>query len=245
MASKTSILYDRVLSPFYDELSRLLWPSWLHPNMITIIAGINAAISVVCMRNAWWSAACATFTFYHACDNMDGKHARRYGKTSSFGHILDHAVDGSVGLVADVGAVALCICGSPPRYILHGMIAGMRYMLTCHAVERASGTACLGTRWFSIDEMNLMLTAALWWRAATGRSVLQLESDVATNDMIISGLGAGVVLFAVTALLPLWRRATLSAAVVAGFVVASEVLPFEAAGLLFAMSLSGLLMANS
>jgi len=244
-ASKTSVLYDKVLSPFYDELSRVLWPAWMSPNVITLIAGLNAVISIVCMKYSWWVAASVTFTFYHACDNMDGKHARRYGKTSRLGHVLDHAVDGSVGLVADTGAITFGLTGAPARYVIVGLLTGMRFLLICHGVEHSSGQACLGTRWLSIDEMNLALTFALAWRAATGASVLQLEGDLVMCDNIISGLAATVVVFAVTALLPLWRTARLSAAVVTAFILASYVLPFEWASCLFAMAYSGMLMLNS
>ena len=38
------------------------------------------------VHHAGW--ACTTFTLYHMCDNTDGKHARRTGKTSKFGCVL-------------------------------------------------------------------------------------------------------------------------------------------------------------
>ena len=37
----TSVLYDRVLSPMYDEVARVLWPAWLHPNYITLLGGAH------------------------------------------------------------------------------------------------------------------------------------------------------------------------------------------------------------
>ena len=89
----TSVLYDRVLSPMYDEVARVLWPTWLHPNYITLLGGVFCTLSVLAMQRDAWGWACVLFTLYHACDNTDGKHARRTGKSSKFGHVLDHAVD--------------------------------------------------------------------------------------------------------------------------------------------------------
>ena len=91
----TSVLYDRVLSPMYDEVARVLWPTWLHPNYITLLGGVFCTLSVLAMQRDAWGWACVLFTLYHACDNTDGKHARRTGKSSKFGHVLDHAVEPS------------------------------------------------------------------------------------------------------------------------------------------------------
>ena len=52
------------------------------------------------MQRGAWGWACILFTCYHACDNTDGKHARRTGKSSKFGHVLDHAVDATAGVTA-------------------------------------------------------------------------------------------------------------------------------------------------
>lgn len=96
----TSVLYDRVLSPMYDEVARVLWPAWLHPNYITLLGGVFCTLSVLAMQRDAWGWSCILFTCYHACDNTDGKHARRTGKSSKFGHVLDHAVDATAGVTA-------------------------------------------------------------------------------------------------------------------------------------------------
>jgi len=90
----SSLLYDLALSPFYDRLVQL-WPLWVHPNAITCLGGAGAAASLLAMRRGSWVAACAAFTAYHMLDNMDGKQARRTGKSSRLGHVLDHALDGA------------------------------------------------------------------------------------------------------------------------------------------------------
>jgi len=158
----TSVLYDRVLSPFYDEVARLLWPAWLHPNYITLLGGIFCTLSVLAMQRGDWGWACATFPCYHACDNTDGKHARRTGKSSKFGHVLDHAVDATAG----VTAITLIF-----EQVLFGCVAHsymnitMAVFLTCHLAEFTTGRPMLGFRWLSVDEVNLLCSAALAWRA--------------------------------------------------------------------------------
>ena len=46
----TSVFYDRVLSPMYDEVARVLWPAWLHPNYITLLGGVFCTLSVLAMQ---------------------------------------------------------------------------------------------------------------------------------------------------------------------------------------------------
>ena len=73
----------------------MLWPDWIHPNSITLTGGLFASLSCVLMCHGSFFYAGISFTLYHACDNMDGKHARRTGQTSKLGGVLDHFIDGS------------------------------------------------------------------------------------------------------------------------------------------------------
>ena len=150
-ACPTSILYDRLLSPFYDEVARLLWPRWVHPNCITLLGGLFCALSVAAMWRGAWGWACAAFTAYHACDNTDGKHARRTGQTSKMGHVLDHAVDATVGLAAVTTVCERVIFGCADHSYTHQT---MVVFLTCHLAELATGRPMLGFRWFSVDEVR-------------------------------------------------------------------------------------------
>ena len=56
----------------------------------------RSTLSVLAMQRDAWGWACVLFTLYHACDNTDGKHARRTGKSSKFGHVRAHAVDATL-----------------------------------------------------------------------------------------------------------------------------------------------------
>merc|ERR1712113_554284 len=89
----TSLLYEHVLSPFYERLTHALWSPRVHPNIITSLGGCCCAASLAAMDRGCWGWAFLCFTAYHMLDNMDGKHARRTHQTSRLGKVLDHAVD--------------------------------------------------------------------------------------------------------------------------------------------------------
>ncbi|EOD08651.1 hypothetical protein EMIHUDRAFT_106021 [Emiliania huxleyi CCMP1516] len=128
----SSLLYDLALSPFYDRLVQL-WPLWVHPNAITCLGGAGAAASLLAMRRGSWVAACAAFTAYHMLDNMDGKQARRTGKSSR-----------SLGVLASCQICCDHLFGYPAAQRF-ALCCGMSTLLTCHVAERCSGRPTLGT----------------------------------------------------------------------------------------------------
>lgn len=168
--TSTSWLYDAMLSPFYERLV-CMWPRAVHPNVITCIGGFWCGVSVLAMRNGCWGYACASYTAYHMCDNMDGKHARRTGQTSRLGHVLDHAIDGSLGVIATCTTCVSAIFDFSET-LPFALSCGMCGFLACHAAEYASGVASLGTRYFSVDELFLACSIALGWRAWSDHSLV-------------------------------------------------------------------------
>ena len=168
----TSILYDRVLSPFYDALAAKC-PPWIHPNAITLLGGLSCATSLAAMAAERHAAAAALFTIYHALDNLDGMVARRTGKTSSLGHVLDHAIDGTVGVVASCCSISSAIFGAP-HALRFTLCCGMATLLICHAAELVSGTPTLGSRYFGADELFLLNSFALTFKAVTSHPLLSL-----------------------------------------------------------------------
>ena len=78
----TSILYDKVLSPFYDVLAARLFPDFVHPNVITLMGGGCASLALIAIRAEAYGYAAALFICYSSLDNMDGKHARRTNQCS-------------------------------------------------------------------------------------------------------------------------------------------------------------------
>jgi phosphatidylglycerophosphate synthase len=187
----TSILYDKVLSPFYDRLSFILWSPSLHPNVITLIGGTFAASATLAIRRGHFGCACIAYTLYHACDNMDGKHARRYGKTSRFGAFLDHFVDGTAGMWVGWHAMAPLLFGLTPESELWwvGLHAGGCTWLAPHVEHVFSGVLNLGTRLVSVDEMFLLVSVilGLGW-LSDGAPLVTMTVDA--RLMIFSGFHA-------------------------------------------------------
>lgn len=242
MQSNTSLLYDYAISPFYDRLVRI-WPAWVHPNVITCLGGVGAAASLVAMEHGQWGAACAAYTLYHMFDNMDGKHARRTGTASAVGHILDHVIDGTVGLAATSRTFCECFFDFP-HALSFALCCAMAMMLACHAAEHATGLATLGTRIFSADELFLLCSFALGHRAATGSPVVLLgpEAQAAWWPVVSS---AWVLLICVLALLTVRRPAHLAALAAFGaFCAAAPSCPLPQAAVYFP-ALATLLVLNS
>lgn len=97
-------------------------------------------------------------------DNMDGKHARRTHQSSEIGAILDHFVDGTVGIWA--GAVGYQFAVAAPEYIITiGCFLFSLLFWVVHTVHAFSGFFDLGGEYVSVDELFLFLSFVrfLYW----------------------------------------------------------------------------------
>lgn len=176
--STTSYLYDSVLSPFYDRLTALLWPRWVHPNVITLLGAVSCVAANHALDHDNYKAACLYWTFYHMCDNMDGKHARQTHQTSSIGCWLDHAVDGTTGAWVGYRVVADIVFGATAQKQQSLLFYTGRHGFCCtwlspHIVrkivaqsmnERKQVGLVLGAKWCSVDEGFLAVSALLLYR---------------------------------------------------------------------------------
>jgi len=113
-----SILYKLALSPFAQFLVDHFVPSWMAPNLITLIGlliqlvtfGIvTAYCPLFCGDNEtprWVYVLIAASLFaYQTLDNMDGKQARKTGSSTPLGMIFDHSCD---AINAIIGACMAC-----------------------------------------------------------------------------------------------------------------------------------------
>lgn len=114
-----------VLLPLYKKLfvdpALPLLPRSLDPNAIThaghLLNFIGVAIALAAfaahMRSGWpFAAAALCLHLYNWCDNADGAHARRTGRTSATGELLDHGLDMlNVTYIACLAAIGI---GAPP-----------------------------------------------------------------------------------------------------------------------------------
>lgn len=91
-----------------------LIPRFISPNALTIFGNVCVVGSVPAMllgtlgHHGWFLVSAALVFIYITLDNLDGAHARRTGRTSRLGELLDHGLDGlaSGSLLLD-GAIAL------------------------------------------------------------------------------------------------------------------------------------------
>ena len=90
---------DALLYPLYRHIGERL-PQSLSPNSITIagaVLGLFGSLTLIFVEASWaLLVAPVCYVTYHLCDTLDGYHARKTGRTSTYGDFLDHALDGVV-----------------------------------------------------------------------------------------------------------------------------------------------------
>jgi ethanolaminephosphotransferase len=98
-----SITYKYVLSPMAEWIVNNCVPTWMAPNLITLIGLFFNILSTIMtliydptLTSApWWLpplTGICMFT-YQTFDNMDGKQARKIGASSPLGLLFDHGCD--------------------------------------------------------------------------------------------------------------------------------------------------------
>ena len=106
-----SIAYKYLLSPMAQYFVDNWTPSWMAPNLITLIGfGFNVLAVILTLiydpnlDNApSWLPFCTAFCLfmYQTLDNMDGKQARKINASSPLGLLFDHGCDAiSAGMTA-------------------------------------------------------------------------------------------------------------------------------------------------
>jgi phosphatidylglycerophosphate synthase len=91
-----------------------LIPRFVTPNALTIfgnlcvMASVPAMLAGTLVHHAWFIVSAVLVFIYISADNLDGPHARRTGRASRLGELLDHGLDGlaSGSLLLD-GVIAL------------------------------------------------------------------------------------------------------------------------------------------
>lgn len=92
-----------ILNPYWTWCAKFM-PSWLAPNVITLlgIVGIYANVLLILLYvpllagpvPSWLCFSCAAGVFfYQTMDNIDGKQARATGSSSPLGELFDHGID--------------------------------------------------------------------------------------------------------------------------------------------------------
>lgn len=99
-ASSASYLDNLLLGPFWNFLLAYI-PGSISPNALTLIGTMFAFLTMPILylyssfALAWVATAVCIF-LYQTCDALDGKQARKWGKSSALGQVLDHGCDSIV-----------------------------------------------------------------------------------------------------------------------------------------------------
>jgi len=111
----SSLIYKYILSPLAGWLVDAFIPSWMAPNVVTLIGlcfSLTALITVLIFNNkldhngpTWIPLVHAVCIFiYQTLDNMDGKQARKTKTSSPLGLLFDHGCD-AVNSVMNIIAI--------------------------------------------------------------------------------------------------------------------------------------------
>eukprot|EP00639_Heterosigma_akashiwo_P031405 CAMPEP_0194671062 /NCGR_PEP_ID=MMETSP0295-20121207/5584_1 /TAXON_ID=39354 /ORGANISM="Heterosigma akashiwo, Strain CCMP2393" /LENGTH=392 /DNA_ID=CAMNT_0039554425 /DNA_START=34 /DNA_END=1213 /DNA_ORIENTATION=- len=160
VGSDNSLLYKYLLSPFAQYCVDTFVPSWMAPNVITLM-GLLIEVFTLCVvmfycpqfagdenTPRWiYLLIAASLLTYQTLDNMDGKQARKTGSSSPLGLIFDHGCDA----VNAGGPAELHALRDPRRRHRRrapGLLADERALLLGHlgGVPPARPRAALGQR---------------------------------------------------------------------------------------------------
>jgi CDP-alcohol phosphatidyltransferase len=179
----TSYLYDYVTKNWYATLTRRIWPTWVHPNYITLLGAVLALLSGIARSYNWYGWATILFTLYYLCDCMDGEQARQTNQCSRFGAWLDHMVDGTVANYVGYTTLATVLFGlqqngndlhhDGAEFVLYrsGLHAWSCVWLAPHVICHFNGGhLSYGSKWFGIEEASILVAltlAAKWYWSST------------------------------------------------------------------------------
>uniref|UniRef100_A0A5F8HIQ3 Choline/ethanolaminephosphotransferase 1 n=1 Tax=Monodelphis domestica TaxID=13616 RepID=A0A5F8HIQ3_MONDO len=130
-------------------------PSWIAPNLITIIGlSINICTTVLLIYYCptateqaplWAYIACACGLFiYQSLDAIDGKQARRTNSSSPLGELFDHGCDSLSTVFVVLGTCIAVQLGTNPDWMFFCCFAGTFMFYCAHWQTYVSGTLRFG-----------------------------------------------------------------------------------------------------
>uniref|UniRef100_F1N1V2 Choline/ethanolaminephosphotransferase 1 n=1 Tax=Bos taurus TaxID=9913 RepID=F1N1V2_BOVIN len=130
-------------------------PSWIAPNLITIIGlSINICTTVLLVfycptateqAPLWAYIACACGLFiYQSLDAIDGKQARRTNSSSPLGELFDHGCDSLSTVFVVLGTCIAVQLGTNPDWMFFCCFAGTFMFYCAHWQTYVSGTLRFG-----------------------------------------------------------------------------------------------------
>ncbi|XP_005860088.2 choline/ethanolaminephosphotransferase 1 isoform X3 [Myotis lucifugus] len=130
-------------------------PSWIAPNLITIIGlSINICTTVLLVfycptateqAPLWAYIACACGLFiYQSLDAIDGKQARRTNSSTPLGELFDHGCDSLSTVFVVLGTCIAVQLGTNPDWMFFCCFAGTFMFYCAHWQTYVSGTLRFG-----------------------------------------------------------------------------------------------------
>ncbi|CAG5978131.1 unnamed protein product [Menidia menidia] len=152
-------------------------PSWIAPNLITIIGlATNVFTTLVLVYYCptateqaplWAYLLCAVGLFiYQSLDAIDGKQARRTNSSSPLGELFDHGCDSLSTVFVVLGTSIAVQLGTNPDWMFFCCFAGMFMFYCAHWQTYVSGTLRFGI--FDITEVQICLAGIQMLTAAVG-----------------------------------------------------------------------------
>ncbi|MDB4945116.1 MAG: hypothetical protein JWP97_4650 [Labilithrix sp.] len=180
-----------LLLPYYkrfvvEPTARFL-PDRLDPNVITHVGHVVNLLGVVLLlafgqHGARWPllAAIVTLQIYNYCDNADGAHARRTGRCSAMGELLDHGLD-MLNTTYIAYAAAIAIAAPAGWWVTLALVVPAACAVT-YWEQAETGHFSLGrlNQIESVALLSLVLLASavfgpsVWTRVALGPVTAQL-----------------------------------------------------------------------
>jgi hypothetical protein len=211
-----SYLYDYVTRNFYATLTRRIWPTWVHPNAITLLGAVLALGSGIARSHGWYGYATILFTLYYLCDCMDGEQARQTNQCSRFGAWLDHMVDGTVANYVGYTTLATVLFGLQEKnyldlhhpfdadaFLLYrsGLHAWSCVWLAPHVICHFNGGhLSYGSKWFGIEEASILvaLTLAAGWYWSSSSNNTYSSSSSSSGLLSVPGMYLEILVYALT-----------------------------------------------
>jgi len=141
-------------------------PLWVHPDTISWLGLLCAALSALltcCGPERWlYGLMGLLWMTYSVFDNMDGKQARRSGKSSRGGEFLDHAVDSVVVALSTFVWRHTLAFSQPQRWQSFLVLFAAQVPIFLgnwghHVLGRILlGPVVEGTDYYTVDEFNFL-----------------------------------------------------------------------------------------
>lgn len=157
-------------------------PSWIAPNLITIIGlATNVFTTLVLVYYCptateqaplWAYLLCAVGLFiYQSLDAIDGKQARRTNSSSPLGELFDHGCDSLSTVFVVLGTSIAVQLGTNPDWMFFCCFAGMFMFYCAHWQTYVSGTLRFGI--IDVTEVQIFIISVYLLAAAGGTAFWQ------------------------------------------------------------------------